>query len=132
MQKVVTKKSFIGGRMVYPGEMVDVDAKGDVMPAASTPIGNLTVDQLRTLLDKRVEEASEQFGGNVADPGKLNTGAQETAMAPIAPGLGSRPQTIPSGTEEHNGGFVHPAPAKAPAAIEDVVGNAPARNVKGK
>jgi hypothetical protein len=50
MEKVVTKKSFIGGRLVYPGEMVDVDEKGDVICAPSTPIGQMSPDQIEAYL----------------------------------------------------------------------------------
>ena len=128
VQKVVTKKSFIGGRLVYPGEMVDVDAKGVVLPAGSTPVGAMSIAQLRATLEAR--EAVEgkapapepEFGDNLADPVKGNTGTQELEIARIAPGSGNRPQGIPPGTEEHNNSFVHPAPAAAPAAIEEVVG----------
>ncbi len=123
-EKVITKKSFIGGRLVYPGEVVDVDAKGEVLPAASTPIGNLTVDQLRSLLAQR-EKGDEKpvYGSNVADPVKTNTGVEPLVMAPVAPHSASTmPQGIPPGTEPHNNTFVHPAAADAPAAIEEVVG----------
>ncbi|NIJ18474.1 hypothetical protein FHS95_000143 [Sphingomonas naasensis] len=128
MEKIVTKKSFIGGRLVYPGETVDVDAKGEALPAASTPIGQMTVEQLRAALANReAEEAGDgepRFGANVADATEANTGAQQAAMAPVAPGNGLRPQTLPPGTVEHNNTFIRPAPADAPAAVEVVVGPA--------
>ena len=130
MEKVVTKKSFIGGRMVYPGEIVDVDEKGAVAPAGSTPIGNLSLEQLETALaarkasDKRTaaEKEGPKFGDNVADPTEDNTRVEQLAMAPVAPfSPGAvQPQGIPPGTEPHLGGFVHPAPEGSPAAIEEV------------
>lgn len=127
-QKVVIKKSFIGGRLVYPGEMVDVDAKGEVLPAASTPVGAMSTDQLEAILAQRkaaesgkAEKSEPKFGDNVADPGKDNTGVQPLEMARISPGSGNRPQAIPPGTVEHNNTFIHPAPDAAPAAVEEVV-----------
>lgn len=129
-EKVVTKKSFIGGRIVLPGETVDVDAKGDLVAAPSTPIGNLTLDQLRAALASREENERKrsdpvpEFGRNVADPSDANTGTQPLPMANVRPGDGSAPQVIPSGAEEHRGQFVRPAPADAPAAVEVVVGAA--------
>jgi hypothetical protein len=124
VEKVITKKSFIGGRLVYPGEKVDVDAKGAVMPAASTPIGQMTVDQLRAALAAReADEAPPVFGGNVADPADVNTGSQEMRMAPVAPSAPSatQPQTVPPGAEFHNGGFIAPADDEAPAAVEEIL-----------
>lgn len=123
-EKVLTKKTFIGGRLAYPGEIVDVDAKGQIMPAASTPIGQLTVDQLRTALAKRESEESEPvYGANVADPKPDNTGEQPLRMAPIAPSSTGaiNPQVAPAGSEETAGGFVHRAPQDAEAAVERVL-----------
>jgi hypothetical protein len=123
-QKVVTKKSFIGGRLVYPGEMVDVDAKGAVLPAASTPIGQLTVDQLRDLLAARESnEPAEEYGKNVAEPTDNNTGSQPMEMAPVAPYAPGavQSQVAPPGSEAVQGGFLHPAPVDAPAAVEEVL-----------
>lgn len=129
VEKVITKKSFIGGRLVYPGEKVDVDAKGEVMPAASTPIGNLTVDQLRTLLAQREGEEGKDgsgepiFGDNVADPSETNTGAQPLEMAPVAPSApgSTRPQGLPPGSVPVGDTFLAPASADAPAAVEEIV-----------
>jgi hypothetical protein len=126
MEKVITKKSFIGGRLVYPGERVDVDAKGAVMPAASTPIGNLTVDQLRALLAQKENEEAQQpkvYGDNVADPTEANTGSQPLEMAPVAPSApgSTRPQALPPGSVPVGDSFLAPASADAPAAVEEVV-----------
>lgn len=126
-QKVVTKKSFIGGRIVLPGETVDVDAKGGLVAAPSSPVGNLTIEQLEAVLAARKAkpvpaDQLPEYGSNVADPDDTNTGAQPLEMARVRPGDGSRPQVIPSGAEEHHGTFVRPAPAEAPAAVEVVVG----------
>ena len=129
MEKVITKKSFIGGRLVYPGERVDVDAKGEVMPAASTPIGNLTVDQLRALLaQKEGEEAKggekePVYGDNVADPSEANVGSQPLEMAPVAPHApgSTRPQGLPPGSVPVGDSFLAPASAEAPAAVEEIV-----------
>lgn len=129
MEKVITKKSFIGGRLVYPGERVDVDAKGAVMPAASTPIGNLTLDQLRTLLAQREGEEAKDgdeelvFGSNVADPSETNTGSQPLEIAPVAhraPGS-TAPQGLPPGSVPVGDTFLAPASADAPAAVEEIV-----------
>lgn len=131
VEKVITKKSFIGGRLVYPGEKVDVDAKGEVMPAASTPIGNLTVDQLRALLAQREgEDAGGEdgekapvFGSNVADPGEASVGAQPLEIAPVAPSApgATRPQGLPPGSVPVGDTFLAPASADAPAAVEEIV-----------
>lgn len=129
MEKVITRKSFIGGRLVYPGTVVDVDAKGEFMPAHSTPIGQLTIDQLEAVLaSKRRTEAPEpMFGSNVADPVDTNTGSQALEIAPFRPvGPGAtQPQGLPPGTVPVGDGFLHPASAGAPAAVENVV---PARS----
>lgn len=118
--KVITKKSFIGGRLVYPGAIVDVDEKGAVLPAGSTPVDQLSDEQLESVLAARKGLTGSSV--NTADPVKGNTGVQEAAFANIRPGGdGSRPQVIPPGTEEHQGSFVHPASEDAPAAIEQVV-----------
>lgn len=127
VEKVITKLSFVGegyaGRLAYPGEVVDVDAKGQPVPAGSTPIGNLTLDQLRAELGRReADEAPERFGSNLADPTDTNTGAQPLVMAPIRPGSGPEPQGLPPGTVPHGDSFIRPAPESAPAAVEVVVG----------
>jgi hypothetical protein len=129
VEKVVTKRSFIGGRLVYPGETVDVDAKGKVLAAASTPIGNLTLDQLRDALAAREAEDKRSakepvFGSNLADPDEAQTGAQPLVMAPIAPGDGKVPQALPPGSVPGPGdSFVRPASPDAEAAIEVVTGH---------
>lgn len=118
--KVITKKSFIGGRLVYPGAVIDVDEKGAVLPAGSTPLDQLSDDQLEAILAAR--KGLTASGVNTAEPNKGNTGVQEAAFANIRPGGdGSRPQVIPPGTEEHQGSFVHPATYASPAAIEQIV-----------
>lgn len=126
-EKVLTKKSFIGhgpnGRLAMPGEEIDVDEKGAVLLAGSTPVGNLTDDQLEAELRRRRKQAPEpSFGSNVADKGDASTGTQPLEMAPFRPGLGAIPQGIPPGTEEHNNTFIRPAPESSPAAVEVVVG----------
>lgn len=129
VEKVITKKSFIGGRLVYPGERVDVDAKGEVMPAASTPIGNLTVEQLEALLAQRKSEGVKPekqepvYGDNVADPTEENTGSQPLEIAPVAPRApgSTRPQGLPPGSVPVGDTFLAPASADAPAAVEEIV-----------
>ena len=128
-EKIVIKKSFIGGRLVYPGERVDVDAKGQVAPAASTPLGALTLDQLRAALSAREGDEpapAPVFGDNLADPIDTNTGAQPLRMAPVTvAGAGAtRPQGVPPGSEEAGGRFLAPASDAAPAAVETVVADA--------
>lgn len=118
--KVITKKSFIGSRIVYPGETVDVDAKGAILPAGSTPVDQLSDEQLAAVLAARKGQTASST--NTADPGNGNTGVQPAEFANIRPaGSGSRPQVIPAGTEEHLGSFVHPVADEAPAAIEQIV-----------
>jgi len=135
-QKVLTKKTFIGhgsmGHMGYPGDVVDVDAKGIPQPADSTPVGSLTVEQLQARLERlqkadKPEKAEPDFGKNVADPVDTNTGAQPLAMAAVAPHAPSatQPQTLPPGTEQVGDRFVRRAPEEAPAALEEVVANTP-------
>jgi hypothetical protein len=128
-EKVITSVSFVGeghaGRLAYPGEKVDVDAKtGALAPAGSTPIGNMTDEQLRAELDRRSgdEKAEPVFGSNVADPTDTNTGSQPLVMAPFRPGSGPNPQGIPPGTVPHGDSFIRPASEDAPAAVEVVVG----------
>ena len=131
-EKVLTKKTFIGhgaaGRLALPGEEVDVDEKGVVSIAGSTPIGNMTDDQIEAELERRrggakAEKREPDFGGNVADPGDADTGTQRLEMAPFRPSArGDRPQGIPPGTEEHQNTFVRPAPADSDAAVEVIVG----------
>lgn len=128
-EKVITKLSFVGeghaGHIAYPGEIVDVDAKtGALAPAGSTPLGNLTDEQLKAELDRRKGSAKEEpvFGDNVADPTDENTGAQPLVMAPIRPGSGPTPQGLPPGTVPHGDSFIRPAPEDANAAVEVVLG----------
>ena len=126
MEKVITKKSFIGGRLVYPGEKVDVDAKGEVMPAASTPIGNLTVDQLRTLLAQKENEEAQQpkvYGDNVADPTNANTGSQPLEIAPVAPAApgSTRPQGLLPASVPVGDSYIARPSEDAPAAVEEIV-----------
>jgi hypothetical protein len=124
-EKVLTKKSFIGGRLAYPGEIVDVDEKGEVLTAPSTPIGQMSPEQIEAYLraqNRKLKEKHPQFGDNVADPEDANTGEQRLEMAPFRPGSGAEPQGLPPGTEPHGDRFVRPAPEGAPAAIEVVVG----------
>lgn len=130
VQKVLTKKTFIGGRLAYPGDLVDVDAKGALLPAGSTPISNMTVDQLRSVLAAReAEEAPQEprFGKNLADPKETNTGAQAAPMAAVAPHApgATNPQTLPPGSVPVGGSFIRPAPAEAPAAREEIVADTP-------
>lgn len=123
-EKVVTKKSFIGGRMVYPGEIVDVDEKGEVITAGSTPIGQMNPDQIEAYLrgiKSKAKEDGPKFGDNVADATEENTGAQALAIAPFRPGSGANPQGLPPGTEPHGDSYLRPAPEGADAAVEVVV-----------
>ncbi|WP_028970153.1 hypothetical protein [Sphingomonas sp. URHD0057] len=130
VEKVITKVSFVGegyaGRLAYPGEVVDVDAKtGALAPAGSTPIGNLTNEQLQAEIDRREANDGETkpvFGSNVADANDTNTGAQPLVMAPIRPGSGPEPQGLPPGTVPHGDSFIRPAPSEANAAVEVVLG----------
>jgi hypothetical protein len=130
-EKVITSLSFVGeghaGRLAYPGEVVDVDAKGVLVPAGSTPIGNMTTEQLEAELARRNgEEADAEpvFGSNVADLSDTNTGSQPLVMAPFRPGSGPIPQGIPPGTVPHGDSFIRPASEEAHAAVETVVGAA--------
>lgn len=130
VEKVLTKKSFIGrggaGRLGLPGEQVDVDEKGAIYTAGSTPVSNMSDEQLEAELKRRKRESSGKsapvFGGNVADPGEADIGTQRLEIARFRPGDGTRPQGIPPGTEEHNNRFLRPAPADSPAAVEEVLG----------
>lgn len=132
-EKVLTKKTFIGhgaaGRLAYPGEVVDVDEKGVPVPAGSTPIGNMTDDMLEAELERRrkasggkAEKREPDFGSNVAEPDKSNTGQQRLEVAPFRPGDGANPQGLPPGTVPVGDSFLHPAPEGADAAVEVVVG----------
>lgn len=129
-EKVITKISFVGeghaGRLAYPGEIVDVDAKtGQPIAAGSTPIGNMTVEQLRSYLNNREAEApDEEFGENVEEPSKTNVGSQPLVMAPIRPGSGPTPQGLPPGTVPAGDRFIRPAPEGSSAAVEEIVGTA--------
>ena len=132
MEKVVTKKSFIGGRLVYPGELVDVDEKGDVITAPSTPIGQMSPDQIEAYLKhqkRTAEQAHPKFGDNVADPGEANVGEQRLEIAPFHPGNGPDPQGLPPGTQPHGDRYIRPASEGSPAAIEVVVGAGAAAGV---
>jgi hypothetical protein len=124
-EMVVTKKSFIGGRLVYPGETVDVDEKGEVLTAPSTPIGQMSPDQIEAYLknvNRRDADERPRFGENVAHPNDAPTSEQRLEIAPFAPGHGPDPQGLPAGTEPHGDRFIRPAPEDSPAAIEVVVG----------
>lgn len=126
-KKVVETKSFIGGRLVYPGEEIDVDEQGGILPAGSTPLDQLTDEELEAVLASRRGQSklaqAMTAGSNLADPTRTNTGAQDAGMAPFRPAApgATIPQGVPPGSEEHGGGFIRPASADAPAAIEQLV-----------
>ena len=132
-EMVLTKKSFIGGRLAYPGEVVDVDEKGEFISAPSTPIGQMSPDQIEAYLraqNRKAKEERPKFGDNVAVPGETNTGEQRLEIAPFRPGSGPNPQGLPPGTEPHGDRFLRPAAEGADAAVEVVVSpSAPAAEV---
>jgi hypothetical protein len=103
--------------------MVDVDEKGDVMTAPSTPIGQMSPDQIEAYLrglDAKAKAERPKFGDNVADPSDANTGTQRLEIAPFRPGNGRTRRVSRPGTEPHGDLYVRPASADAPAAIEVV------------
>lgn len=53
---ILDRKRFIGGRLAQEGEEVDLDEKGGFMPAGSTPVDQMTTEQLEALLAKRKKE----------------------------------------------------------------------------
>jgi len=116
---VVTKTSFIGGRLVHPGELVEVDAKDPTgfAPVRTTPVGNMTDEQLQQEMDRRkgdADKAEPVYGSNVAVPGPKMVGMAIVEIAPItvsSPGA-TVPQGIPPGSTGYGGAYIGPASAE--------------------
>jgi hypothetical protein len=131
-EMVLTKKTFVGqgamGHLAYPGETVDVDEKGIPVPAGSTPIGNMSDEQLEAEMKRRQRVAGKaadrepDFGSNVEKPTDTNTGEQRLEIASFRPGDGVNPQGLPPGTVPVGDRYLRPAADDAPAAVEVVVG----------
>lgn len=125
MQKVITGDipSFIGGRLVEPGTVIEIDedeAGNQVAIAApSTPVGNMNLDELEAYVRSQRKKVSDSV--NLADPAKgENVGAVSVPIADITPRSASStlPQGVPSGAVEVNGQFYAPAAAGSPAGRE--------------
>ncbi len=57
MEKMILdRKRFIGGRLAQEGEEIYLDEKGGFMPAGSTPVDQMTTEQLEAILAKRKKE----------------------------------------------------------------------------
>lgn len=127
VEKVLETMSFIGGRLRMPGEVVELDEKtGAPVPAKSTPIGQMTDDELEAEIARRRGSVSKAPADstNVADPTEKNTGVVNVPLADItvrSPGT-TAPQGAPPGSIEHEGRFVAPAPVDADAAVETYSG----------
>lgn len=121
VEKVVTRLSFIGGRLIQPGESIDVDAEDPsiILAAPSTPVGNLSVEDLEALLRAKKKTAADS--ANLADPSPTTAGVSNVPIADIGPrSAGSiRPQGAPPGAVEINGQFSGPVADNAPGARED-------------
>lgn len=141
VEKVLTKTTFIGGRLMHAGDVVDVDAIDPtiVVPAPSTPIGNMTVAELRAAL-RRAEENAEpeplRFSSNVTDPVKGAVGVSEQPIADVtvrSPGS-TQPQGAPPGSVATGEGYITPTPdgqagrevATAPLAADPASATQPA------
>jgi len=131
--KVLLRDTFIGGRIVLAGTEIDVDDNDPnlVIPAPSTPLANMSDEELEAVLRHRRKAPSDSR--NLGDATDENTGRQTVPIADVTVrSAGStRPQGAPPGSREHNGVFVAPAPLEAPAAVEAYVGEAPAAEVDG-
>jgi hypothetical protein len=125
-KKVLTTLSFIGGRLRLPGEEVDFDDQNPdlVIPAASTPLANMTDEEIEAYLrHKRGLNKAPGDSVNLADATEANTGRQFVPIADVTVRSegSTRPQGAPAGSIEHNGSFVAPAAPDASAAVDQFV-----------
>lgn len=105
MEKMILdRKRFIGGRLAQEGEEIDLDEKGGFMPAGSTPVDQMTTEQLEAILARRKKEEGEaakpqldhdrdgKAGGSkprAAAAAKPAKGGKAPAVAPVTPPAGA-------------------------------------------
>ncbi|RSY83119.1 hypothetical protein DAH66_12685 [Sphingomonas koreensis] len=54
---ILDRKRFINGRLAQEGEEIDLDEEGGFMPAGSTPVDQMSIERLETILKRRKKEA---------------------------------------------------------------------------
>ncbi|WP_066681718.1 hypothetical protein [Sphingomonas sp. CCH9-E2] len=102
MEKMILdRKRFIGGRLAQEGEEIDLDEKGGFMPAGSTPVDQMTTEQLEAILAKRKKEE-----GKAAKP-QLDHDSDGKAG-------GSKPRAAAGAKAAKATGGKTPAPAPTP------------------
>lgn len=83
------RKRFINGRLAQEGETIDLDEKGGFMPAGSTPVDQMSIEQLETILARRKKDEGDTAGDDIA---KVATSkAQAKAPAKAAKGAAAKP-----------------------------------------
>lgn len=103
MEKMILdRKRFIGGRLAQEGEEIDLDEKGGFMPAGSTPVDQMTTEQLEAILAKRKKEEGkatkpqlDHDGDGKAGGSKPRTAAGAKASAKAAGGKTPAPAPTP-------------------------------------
>lgn len=98
---ILDRKRFIGGRLAQEGEEIDLDEKGGFMPAGSTPVDQMSTEQLEAILAKRKKEE-----GKAAKPQLDHDGDGKAG--------GSKPRAA-AGAKAARGAKGGNAPAAAPA-----------------
>lgn len=108
-KKILTKMTYIGGRLRPPGTEIEVDDKDPtiLIAAPSTPVGNMTDDELEAYMRTRARQRAEagedvpQASGNVAAPGSAGAPPPPASvpMADVAPRSAgtTMPQGLPPG-----------------------------------
>lgn len=107
MEKMILdRKRFIGGRLAQEGEEIDLDEKGGFMPAGSTPVDQMTTEQLEAILAKRKKEEVKAAKPQLDHDGDGKAGGSKPRAAAVAkPAKGGKapaatPATTPAGGDE--------------------------------
>jgi hypothetical protein len=104
---ILDRKRFIGGRLAQEGEEIDLDEKGGFMPAGSTPVDQMTTEQLEAILAKRKKEE-----GKAAKPQLDHDGDGKAG--------GSKPRAAAAAKPAKGGKAPAAAPAKTPAGGDEL------------
>lgn len=81
---ILDRKRFIGGRLAQEGEEIDLDEKGGFMPAGSTPVDQMTTEQLEAILAKRKKEEGKAAKPQLDHDGDGKAGGSKPRAAAAA------------------------------------------------
>lgn len=110
MEKMILdRKRFIGGRLAQEGEEIDLDEKGGFMPAGSTPVDQMTTEQLEAILAKRKKEENKAAKPQFDHDGDGKAGGSKPRTA-----AGGKPAKAAGDKPAKAAGGKTPAPAPTP------------------